>query len=179
MQISHYVRKKAQIYSADLTILTVALEHRTIGMHVQHCGRDNLSSLVISTKSTYNHTSRPRATTIATSHQYPPNIINSDILYYLIVCPFRNRLGARHDTTRDVRVCSIFSRSKVQPHHPPVDGRSSILAAESSLHTGCTEYTPAFDYSVICLRARTESPNMPAFEALTCTDRWSLTMRIE
>ena len=64
----------------------------------------------------------------------------------------------------------FFSRSKAQPHHPPVDGRSSILAAESSLHTtGCTEYTPAFDYSVICLRARTESPNMPAFEALTCT----------
>ena len=62
-----------------------------------------------------------------------------------------------------------FSRSKAQPHHPPVDGRSSILAAESSLHTGCTEYTPAFDYSAICLRARTESPNMPAFEALTCT----------
>ena len=56
-----------------------------------------------------------------------------------------------------------------QPHHLPVDGRSSTLAAESSLHTGCTEYTPAFDYSVICLRARTESPNMPAFEALTCT----------
>ena len=63
----------------------------------------------------------------------------------------------------------FFSRSKAQPHHPPVDGRSSILAAESSLHTGCTEYTPAFDYSVICLRARTESPNMPAFKALTCT----------
>ena len=63
----------------------------------------------------------------------------------------------------------FFSRSKAQPHHPPVDGRSSILAAESSLHTGCTEYTPAFDYSVICLRARTESPNMPAFEALICT----------
>ena len=63
----------------------------------------------------------------------------------------------------------LFSRSKAQPHHPPVDGRSSILGAESSLHTGCTEYTPAFDYSVICLRARTESPNMPAFEALTCT----------
>ena len=56
-----------------------------------------------------------------------------------------------------------FSRSKAQPHHPPVDGRSSTLAAESSLHTGCNEYTPAFDYSVICLRARTESPNMPAF----------------
>ena len=63
----------------------------------------------------------------------------------------------------------FFSRSKAQPHHPPVDGRSSILVAESSLHTGCTEYTPAFDYSVICLRARTESPNMPAFETLTCT----------
>ena len=63
----------------------------------------------------------------------------------------------------------FFSQSKTQPHHPPVGGRSSILAAESSLHTGCTEYTPAFDYSVICLRARTESPNMPAFEALTCT----------
>ena len=47
--------------------------------------------------------------------------------------------------------------------------RSSTLAAESSLHTGCNEYTPAFDYSVICLRARTESPNMPAFETLTCT----------
>ena len=68
---------------------------------------DNLSSLVISTKSIYNHTSRPRASAIATSHQYPPNIINSDILYYLYVCPYRNRLGARHDTTRDVRVCSI------------------------------------------------------------------------
>ena len=93
MQISHYIRKKAQVYSADLTILTVALEQRTIGMHVQHCGRDNLSSLVISTKSIYNHTIRPRASTITTSHQYPPNIINSDILYYLYVCPFRNRLG--------------------------------------------------------------------------------------
>ena len=57
----------------------------------------------------------------------------------------------------------------LQPHHPPVDGRSSILATESSLHTGCTEYTPAFDYSIICLRARTESPNLPAFEALTRT----------
>ena len=63
----------------------------------------------------------------------------------------------------------FFSRSKAQPHHPPVDGRYSTLAAESSLHTGCTAYTLAFDYSVICLRARTESPNMPAFEALTCT----------
>ena len=63
----------------------------------------------------------------------------------------------------------VFSPSEVQPHHPPVDGRPSILAAESSLHTGCTEYTPAFDFSVICLRACTESPNMPAFEALTCT----------
>ena len=94
MQISHYVCKKAQVYSADLTILTVALEHRTIGMHAQHCGRDNLNSLVISTKSIYNHTSRPRASTITTSHQYPPNIINSDILYNLYVCPFRNRLGA-------------------------------------------------------------------------------------
>ena len=107
MQISHYVCKKAQVYSADLTILTVALEHRTIGMHVQHCGRNNLSSMVISTKSIYNHTSRPRASTITTSHQYPQNIINSDILYYLYVCPYRNRLGARHDTTRDVCVCSI------------------------------------------------------------------------
>ena len=107
MQISHYVCNKAQVYSADLTILTVALEHRTIGMHVQHCGRDHLSSLVMSTKSIYNHTSRPRASTITTSHQYPPNIINSDILYYLYVCPVRNRLGARHDTTRDVRICSI------------------------------------------------------------------------
>ena len=68
-----------------------------------------------------------------------------------------------------VLVFVFFTRSKAQPHHPPVDGRSSILAAESSLHTGCTEYTPAFDYSVICLRARTESPNMPEFEALTCT----------
>ena len=76
-------------------------------MHVQHCGRDNLSSLVISTKSIYNHTSRPMPSTITTSHQYPQNIINSDILYYLYGCPFRNRLGARHDTTRDVRVCSI------------------------------------------------------------------------
>ena len=47
--------------------------------------------------------------------------------------------------------------------------KTQTLAAESSLHTGCTEYTPAFDYSVICLRARTESPNMPAFEALACT----------
>ena len=107
MQISHYVCKKAQVYSADLTIFRVALEHRTIGMHVQHCGRDNLSSVVISTKSIYNHTSRPRASTITTSHQYPQNIINSDILYCLYVCPYRNRLGARHDTTRDVRVCSI------------------------------------------------------------------------
>ena len=63
----------------------------------------------------------------------------------------------------------FFSRSKAQPHHPPVDGRSSTIAAESSLHTWCNEYTPAFDYSVICLRARTESPNMPAFGTLTCT----------
>ena len=107
MQISHYVRKKAQVYSADLAIFRVALKHRTIGMHVQNGGRDNLSSLVISTKSIYNHTSRPRASTITTSHQYPQNIINSDILYDLYVCPFRNRSGARHDTTRDVRVCSI------------------------------------------------------------------------
>ena len=95
-----------------------------------------------------------------------PRILSS---LFLALCPSASSCDIPPPSSCTLVLVFVFSRSKAQPHHPPVDGRSSILAAESSLHTGCTEYTPAFDYSVICLRARTESPNMPAFEALTCT----------
>ena len=95
-----------------------------------------------------------------------PRILSS---LFLVLCPSASSCDIPPPSSCTLVLVFVFSRSKAQPHHPPVDGRSSTLAAESSLHTGCTEYTPAFDYSVICLRARTESPNMPAFEALTCT----------
>ena len=88
---------------------------------------------------------------------------------FLVLCPSASSCDIPPPSSCTLVLVFVFSRSKAQPHHPPVDGRSSTLAAESSLHTGCNEYTPAFDYSVICLRARTESPNMPAFETLTCT----------
>ena len=93
-----------------------------------------------------------------------PRILSS---LFLALCPSASSCDIPPPSSCTLVLVFVFSRSKAQPHHPPVDGRSSILAAESSLHTGCTEYTPAFDYSIICLRARTESPNMPAFEALT------------
>ena len=95
-----------------------------------------------------------------------PRILSS---LFLVLCPSASSCDIPPPSSCTLVLVFVFSRSKAQPHHPPVDGRSSILAAESSLHTGCTEYTPAFDYSVICFRARTESPSMPAFEALTCT----------
>ena len=93
-----------------------------------------------------------------------PRILSS---LFLVLCPSASSCDIPLLLRRAPWFWSLFfSRSKAQPHHPPVDGRSSILAAESGLHTGCTEYTTAFDYSVICLRARTESPNM---SALACT----------
>ena len=95
-----------------------------------------------------------------------PRILSS---LFLVLCPSAFSRGIPHPSSCTLVLVFVFSGSKAQPHHPPVDGRSSILAAESGLHTGCTAYTPAFDYSVICLRAHTESPNMPAFEALTYT----------
>ena len=95
-----------------------------------------------------------------------PRILSS---FFLALCPSASSCDIPAPSSCTLFLVFVFSRSKPQPHHWPVDGRSSILAAESSLHTGCTEYTPAFDHSIICLRARTESPNMPAFEALTCT----------
>ena len=88
---------------------------------------------------------------------------------FLVLCPSASSCDIPPPSSCTLVLVFVFSRSKAQPHHPPVNGRSATLAAESSLHTGCNEYTPAFDYSVICLRARTESPNMPAFETLTCT----------
>ena len=94
-----------------------------------------------------------------------PRILSS---LFLVLCPSASSCDIPPPSSCTLVLVFVFSRSKAQPHHPPVGGRSSTLAAESSLHTGCTEYTPAFDYSVICLRARTESPNMPAFEVLTC-----------
>ena len=95
-----------------------------------------------------------------------PRILSS---LFIVLCPSASSRDIPTPSSCALVLVFVFSRPKAQPHHPPVDGRSSTLAAESSLHTGCTEYIPAFDYSVICLRARTESPNMPAFEALTCT----------
>ena len=99
----------------------------------------------------------------------PASMVPRILLFlFLVLCPSATSCDIPPSSCTLVLVF-VVSRSKAQPHHPPVDSRSSTLAAESSLHTGYTEYTPAFDYSVICLRARTESPNMPAFEALTCT----------
>ena len=95
-----------------------------------------------------------------------PRILSS---LFPVLCPSASSCDMPPPSSCTLILVFVFSRSKAQPHHPPVDGRPSILAAESSLHTACTEYTPAFDYSVICVRARTESPNMPAFEALACT----------
>ena len=95
-----------------------------------------------------------------------PRILSS---LFLVLCPSASSCDIPPPSSCTLVLVFVFSRSKAQQHHPPVDGRSSTFAAESSLHTGCTEYTPAFDCSVICLRARTESPNMPTFEALTCT----------
>ena len=95
-----------------------------------------------------------------------PRILSS---FFLVLCPSASSCDIPPPSSSTLVLVFVFSRPKAQPYHPPVDGRSSTLAAESSLHTGCTEYTPAFDYGVICLRARTESPNVPAFEALICT----------
>ena len=95
-----------------------------------------------------------------------PRILSS---LFLVFCPSASSCDIPLPSSCTLVLVFVFSRSKAQPHHLPLDDRSSILAAESTLHTGCSEHTPAFDYSVICLRARTESPNMPAFEALACT----------
>ena len=96
-----------------------------------------------------------------------PRILSSLLL---VLCPSASSCDIPPPSLCTLVLVFVFFtiEGSSQPRHPPVDGRSSILAAESSLHTGCTEYIPAFDYSVICLRAHIESPNMPAFEALTC-----------
>ena len=78
-----------------------------------------------------------------------PRILSS---LFLVLCPSASSCDIPPPSSCTLVLVFVFSRSKAQPHHPPVDGRSSTLAAESSLYTGCTEYTPAFDYSVICLR---------------------------
>ena len=73
-----------------------------------------------------------------------PRILSS---LFLVICPSASSCDIPPPSSCTLVLVFVFSRSKAQPHHPPVDGRSSILAAESSLHTGCTEYTPAFDYT--------------------------------
>ena len=69
----------------------------------------------------------------------------------------------------------IFSRTKGSTRRPPAR-RQPLLhpAAESSLHTGCT---PSYrgTYQLLAAvssasRAHTESPNMSAHGALTCTE---------
>ena len=87
-----------------------------------------------------------------------PRILSSR---FLVLCPSASSCDIPPPSSCTLVLIFVFSRPKAQPHHPPVDGRSSTLAAESSLHTGCTEYTPAFDYTVSSASAH--APNR-----LTC-----------
>ena len=83
-----------------------------------------------------------------------PRILSS---LFLVICPSVSSCDIPPPSSCTLVLVFVFSRSKAQPHHPPVDGRSSILAAESSLHTGCTEYTPAFAHApnrLTCLRLK-------------------------
>ena len=112
----------------------------------------------------------------AGSRRYRPSLLASMVprilsSLSLVLCPSASSCDIPPPSSCTLVLVFIVFHDRRLNHtiRPAVDGRSSILTAESSLHTGCTEYTPAFDYSVICFRARTESPNMPAFEALTCT----------
>ena len=68
----------------------------------------------------------------------------------------------------------FFLERKAQPDLPPVDNRILHPVAESSLHTGCTpSYRGTYQLSAAVTsasRAHTESPNMSARGALTCTE---------
>ena len=76
-----------------------------------------------------------------------PRILSS---LFLALCPSASSCDIPPPLSCTLVLVFVFSRSKAQPHHPPVDGRSSTLAAESSLHTVCTEYTPAFSAACRC-----------------------------
>ena len=62
-----------------------------------------------------------------------PRILSS---LFLVLCPSASSCDIPPPSSCTLVLVFVFSRSKAQPHHPPVDGRSSTLAAESSLHTG-------------------------------------------
>ena len=111
-----------------------------------------MPSLLCSLRSSFRETGSRRYRPSSPASMVP-RILSS---LFLALCPSASSCDIPPPSPCTMVLVFVFSRSKAQPHHPPVDGRSSILAAESSLHTGCTEYTPAFDYSAICFRARTE-----------------------
>ena len=50
---------------------------------------------------------------------------------FLVLCPSASSCDIPPPSSCTLVLVFVFSRSKAQPHHPPVDGRSSTLAAES------------------------------------------------
>ena len=54
---------------------------------------------------------------------------------FLVLCPSASSCDIPPPSSCTLVLVFVFSRSKAQPHHPPVDGRSSTLLPPSPAYT--------------------------------------------